>query len=810
MRFRSAILILLAGISLPAIRTAGASPLPNPAALAPVSGDVLFCDANNNLGLAIYSPTTGVTSVLTSSGLLTTPLGVAVESPTSVLVTTLGPGRLVRVATNSGAQSLVAEGNLLAGNPDGVTIGANTLVYVTNLVGSKVVEVNPANGAQRLVTSGGFLTSPIFLTPNGANHLIVTASNARIVEVNIASGAQRLVSTGGLLQNPQGVVVMPDGDLLVADYEAGCLFRVDPVSGDQALVATGIPQAWGVTLDGQGYAYVSRYAADTNSLVRVNLFSGAKTTIITPGVRAFGVSVFYPLANPDPNPPSPPSGVTATIDDPDGVTLRWTAAPGVSAYRIYRDNVSLAIIAGSESTYFDVPEVGSHEYCISAYNGAGESTPTCVSGFRRDFIRDPRIQFVSDIPGDQGGSVALGWLASEYDSPETHLITGYRIWRRLPFTTGAAVAPDAVAAERRARAVGNVIEYWEPILTLPAGFRQGYGAVVATTQDSLPGSNPYTSFFVSALTSDPLVFHDSAVDSGYSVDNLAPPVPPSLSGAYLPAGGVRLSWRSSLAEDLRDYEVYRGTTRAFDRTNDTFLGATPDTGFTDTPGGAFFYKIVARDVHENRSAAAILSPLEIPTPAFVLDASGDWDEHGVRIAVQLVRDQSWGSATVYRGESPDIALAQVVAEALAPSAPGRFDYVDGDVPPAATLWYWLRASGNQGRVALAGPVVLEPLLSPFRDAVSAPVPNPAREAVSVAFVVGGERNGGLGVGVVARIIDAAGRLVRRIDLGSRSPGTHTLAWDRRDDRGGRVRSGVYQVRLSIGARTFHQRVVFVR
>lgn len=49
--------------------------------------------------------------------------------------------------------------------------------------------------------------------------------------------------------------------------------------------------------------------------------------------------------------------------------------------------------------------------------------------------------------------------------------------------------------------------------------------------------------------------------------------------------------------------------------------------------------------------------------------------------------------------------------------------------------------------------------------------------------------------VSLRMFDAAGRLMRTLEVGYKAAGTHTVTWDRRTDDGSRASSGVYFVRL---------------
>jgi flagellar hook assembly protein FlgD len=58
--------------------------------------------------------------------------------------------------------------------------------------------------------------------------------------------------------------------------------------------------------------------------------------------------------------------------------------------------------------------------------------------------------------------------------------------------------------------------------------------------------------------------------------------------------------------------------------------------------------------------------------------------------------------------------------------------------------------------------------------------------------------------------DASGRLVRRLGDVEYDAGVREVAWDAQDDRGVRVPSGVYFVRLVSGARADHLKVLVSR
>ncbi|MEO7866609.1 MAG: FlgD immunoglobulin-like domain containing protein [Candidatus Eisenbacteria bacterium] len=90
------------------------------------------------------------------------------------------------------------------------------------------------------------------------------------------------------------------------------------------------------------------------------------------------------------------------------------------------------------------------------------------------------------------------------------------------------------------------------------------------------------------------------------------------------------------------------------------------------------------------------------------------------------------------------------------------------------------------------------------DASPAVSPNPARGACSVQFT---QRTSGL---ARVSVLDPQGRTVRRLPEVWSPAGSHTLAWDGRDDAGSPVHPGSYFMRVVSGGETGNVRVTIIR
>lgn len=226
----------------------------------------------------------------------------------------------------------------------------------------------------------------------------------------------------------------------------------------------------------------------------------------------------------------------------------------------------------------------------------------------------PAIVRIRDVPNDQGGKVFLTWTRSAFDVAGG-AVNAYRVWRQVPpgavaelALTATSAGSEAVRRGVRVRADGTTdIVFWEALATLPAQRLAGYGYTAATPQDSIAGSNPRFTFYVSALTNNIDVFYDSAPDSGYSVDNLAPVAITGLV-ATRSAGAAQLDWQPNAAPDLAGYRVYRSYDPAFEPSAATLLATVTQPSFHDAEGMTASYRICAVDVHGNLSPfAAVLA-----------------------------------------------------------------------------------------------------------------------------------------------------------------------------------------------------------
>ncbi|MCH7498223.1 MAG: T9SS type A sorting domain-containing protein [Candidatus Marinimicrobia bacterium] len=163
-----------------------------------------------------------------------------------------------------------------------------------------------------------------------------------------------------------------------------------------------------------------------------------------------------------------------------------------------------------------------------------------------------------------------------------------------------------------------------------------YTFLAHTLRDSNHTGLHWSYFKVSAHGStDPDHFSFSEVDSGYSVDNIAPGVPANLMAIPTDVD-VHLSWSYDFgaAADFQYFAMYRGTEAGFAPLHaDSSLTTTTDTVYTDEqvePGVAYFYRVAAVDYNGNfseLSGEATGSLLAVVEGAGIPEAFALWQNY---------------------------------------------------------------------------------------------------------------------------------------------------------------------------------------
>ncbi|MDA3862175.1 MAG: T9SS type A sorting domain-containing protein [Melioribacteraceae bacterium] len=178
------------------------------------------------------------------------------------------------------------------------------------------------------------------------------------------------------------------------------------------------------------------------------------------------------------------------------------------------------------------------------------------------------INSIVDVPEDQGGWVYVNFDADIMDATGDIKLYGVYEWME---------------------------EEWVSLGSVPATQDSVYTFLAHTYKDSTNMGIYWSKFYISAHSTDPLVYFNSQPDSGYSIDNLAPQAPEGLAViSQVNEYSVELRWNRNSEKDINYYCVYK---------EDEKIATIIDTTFIDSDvlDGEYVYKITAVDFNGNES-----------------------------------------------------------------------------------------------------------------------------------------------------------------------------------------------------------------
>ena len=209
---------------------------------------------------------------------------------------------------------------------------------------------------------------------------------------------------------------------------------------------------------------------------------------------------------------------------------------------------------------------------------------------------EPQVVAVTDVGNDQGRKVKISFHGSGYDDVASPTpIRQYEAYlRNDPLPPDAAAATGASLSRRELLAAG-----WEFVAAVPAAGAGEYLLGAPTDTDStIVFGQHYSTYFIRAASDDPVVFFDSSPDSGYSLDNLSPPVPASFQ-----YHASLLTWLASAAADFDYFSVYGSPAPVFGASA-VLIDYTTGTSMNVSTSSYDYYYVTATDFSGNESQAA--------------------------------------------------------------------------------------------------------------------------------------------------------------------------------------------------------------
>jgi chitodextrinase len=349
----------------------------------------------------------------------------------------------------------------------------------------------------------------------------------------------------------------------------------------------------------------------------------------------------------DPEPPPPPTGLSATTVSAAEIDLSWTAstAGDVTGYRVLRNGSSIAVL-GITTSYRDTGLQGftTYNYTVTALDSEGlESGPSAPAQATTLDATPPTTP--SNLVATATGTTTVGltWAASA--DPETG------VDRYLVFRNGSQVGST------------NQTTY------------EDTGLSPSTTYD----------YRVRAVNGDGLESNLSNEDSATTLDGSGPSTPTNLEATAAGTDRIDLTWTASSDPEsgIAQYLVYRGGSQ---------IGQTTQTSFSDSglsPATQYVYRVRAvngdglESELSNQASATTLDATEPSTPTNLVATPTDTD----RI------DLSW---TASSDPESGILGYRIFRDGSQVGQTAQTSFGDTGLSPATAYEYRVRAVNGDG------------------------------------------------------------------------------------------------------------------
>ncbi|MFJ8739385.1 fibronectin type III domain-containing protein [Embleya sp. NPDC127516] len=308
--------------------------------------------------------------------------------------------------------------------------------------------------AAELVRNGGF--------ESGMSDWTCSAGSGATVSTPVHGGTSALKATPAGSDNArcvQTVTVQPSSDYVISGWVRGSYVYIG-ASG----TGTTDPATWtGSAPDWTRLTTTFRTGPNTTSV-----------TLYTHGWYGTGAYYADDLALTGPGGgtqiPAVPTGLAAGTPTASSVPLSWTAVPGATGYKVYRDGVLAQTVTGTSATVTGLTQATTYGFQVSATNSAGESAKSAtVSATTSGVVVVPATPTGLAAGTPTATTVPLSWTAVPG-------ATGYNVYRNGTLAQ-TATGPSATVTGLTPATAYN----FQVSATNSAGESAKSAAVTATT-----------------------------------------------------------------------------------------------------------------------------------------------------------------------------------------------------------------------------------------------------------------------------------------------------------------------------------------
>jgi len=169
---------------------------------------------------------------------------------------------------------------------------------------------------------------------------------------------------------------------------------------------------------------------------------------------------------------------------------------------------------------------------------------------------------------------------------------------------------------------------------------------------------------------------------------------------------------------------------------------------------------------------------------------------------------------IFRATSDQMQEAHYVSPLISAtntSTAQYYQYVDREISASGTYYYWLESMDLDGGSSIYGPSTLVyneqnsgQTPQSYQTGIRQIYPNPFNPATSIEYSLAKAAE------LSFVIYNHRGQLVRRIPLGSKTPGKYSQIWNGTDDSGRQVATGVYFIHMLAGKDGYVSKAVLLK